>query len=308
MEDGARILQDCYDYHFTVGFFVVLTEKLTDLGIRHEVERDFLTSDGETKTPDFVVFDGDEMTDVLEHKASLSGPKGALDEAKSIAAKYKLLMHEREKSAPQVTLLYPIKKQETMDEVADELPDGLTLCSFDQETSHTELRFKLKGPVRSKPLRLLLQGDPIVFNPSISLSKYKYIKAGPPVTYTAADVWTLLPIFRGIQDVGRPSFEVDRGLLIERAKSFYPPWIRDNNQVTTARVDDALEFLDLIDFIDWKPGRSKIIIYTNKGSRSGEVLAYFAERMAKIRAKQARRRGRVAYAKGQTSLFDRPWR
>ncbi len=308
MEDDARILQDCYDYHFAVGFFVVLSEKLTELGIRHEVERDFLTPDGETRTPDFVVFDGGEISDVLEHKASLSGPKGAMDEAKSVSERYKLVVHEGVRSSPQVTLLYPVKKQAIIDEVVDDLPDDLTLCSFDQETSHTEIRFKLKGPVRSKPLRLLLQGDPIGFNPSISLSKYKYIKAGPPVTYTAADVWTMLPIFRGIRDVGRPSFEVDRNLLIERAKSFYPPWIRDNNQITASRVDDALEFLDVIDFIDWKRGRSKIVVYTNKGSRSGEVLAYFAERLAKIRAKQAKRKGRGKYAKGQLTLYDRPWR
>lgn len=308
MEDGTRILQDSYDYSSTVGFFVVLSERLTEKGIGHEVEQDFLTPDGETRTPDFAILEGNEVLDVLEHKASVSGPKGALDEAKSVAAKYRLLIRSGVKSTPQVTFLYPIKKQEIMDEIEDDLPDELTLCSFDQETSHTELRFKLKGAVKSKPLRALLQGDPITFNPSISFSKYKYIKAGPPVTYTAADIWTMFPVFRSIQDVGHPSYEVNRDLLIERAKDFYPPWIRNNNQITTGRVDTALEFLDAIDFIDWKPGRPRIIVYTNKGSRSGEVLAYFAHRLAKIRAKQAKRRGRVAYEKGQTTLWDRPWR
>lgn len=306
MESREGALRLCYKYVDTAAFFSVFSEKLSAAEILVEVERDFGTPGGGIARPDFVILERKKIVDALEHKASLPNPDQALLDLGEVHTKYSKLENEGVNSSPLVTLLYPIEKQDIIDEIAPELSSGLHLCGYDQVTKDTELRFRPKGQVRNERLNQILAGPPIVYQPEIVRSKYKFIRASPPTIYTAFELWRMFPLFQSVRTAHEPSHVVNLEQLTERARVFYPPWIRNNQQINSRRVRRALQFLDSIDFIDWKRGRSDIVVYRNRGRRSGDLLAYFSERWASLKPARGRRGKIGAISDDQTSISDFP--
>ncbi|MFQ5911442.1 MAG: hypothetical protein ACE5IJ_12100, partial [Thermoplasmata archaeon] len=188
-------------------------------------------------------------------------------------------------------------------EVSSQLPAELTLCSFDQTTRDTELRFKLKGSINHDPLEVILTGSPIVYRPELVHSRHKFVRGDPPTIYTAFEVWLMLPTFQNIRTAHEPSFIVNRQALLERARVFYPPWIRNNMQINANRVNHALSFLNEIDFVDWEPGEDEIVVYSTRGTRSGDLLEYFAERWTAL-LKKPPPRGVAVLSDSQKTLAD----
>lgn len=272
--------RSCLKYVDTVAFFSVFYRQLGKEGIEVTVEHDFQVPEGPKVRPDFAILDGVIVPDILEHKASLPEPGLATDELNSVSEKYSKIQSAGKVSTPQVTLLYPIEKQEIIEAIGPQMPASLTLCSFDQTVSHTEIRFKLRGPVRYKPLESMIEGPPLTFRPERVLSKHKFIRATPPAIYTAFEIWLVLPTFRLVRTAHERSFLVSRENLLRRTLVFYPPWIRNNVQINANRINRALQFLDKIDFVDWTQGQDEIVVYSTRGTRTGDLLRYFSEKWA----------------------------
>jgi hypothetical protein len=77
--DGREVVRDCQLYSDSVAFFYVLYSQLSEAGLSVEVEADRNTPRG-IKRPDFLISKSGRLTDVLEHKASLSDPAHTLAE------------------------------------------------------------------------------------------------------------------------------------------------------------------------------------------------------------------------------------
>lgn len=292
MPDGVGkedVLADCYLYGDTVTFFYVFQNALSDAGLKVEVEHDFDSPSGVKKSPDFAVLDEDTITDVLDHKASLPTPELAVKDLNRLAEKYRELSHNGVPSSPRISVLYPVGKQGIIDKISKALPANLTLCSFDQTTYDTEIDFKLHGQVNSSELSDVLRGGAVSFEPSIVRSSYKFIRADPPIPYTAFHLWGVFPTFLDIKSSGQKSFVVDRDNLLQRMENFYPPWIRNNKQVNSNRVANALRFLAQIKFVEWAPGDRDVLVYSTRGTRAGDLLQYFAEKWATAHKKRARK-------------------
>jgi len=279
--DRTSVLRDCHIYQDTVTFFYVLFETLSKAGVVVEIEQDIPVPAGGHRTPDFAVIDSGRLADVLDHKGSLPEAARTLIELTKMRARYRTFQHNGQNVSPQVTVLYPASKQAIIEDVRTQLPNDLTLCSFDQMTRDTEIKFRLQGPVKAQGLAQVLGTNPIEYRPSYVRSTYKFIKAEAPVVYTAFSVWWLFPSFRDTKTAYQRDYTVERDVLLSRLGKFYPPWIRNNLQLSSSRVNKALEFLSTIKFIDWAPGRNDIIVHSEKGSRSGDLLEYLAERWAK---------------------------
>lgn len=299
--EARDVVRDCQRYSDTVAFFYVFSKGLADAGAKVEVEHDMRTPKGNRRSPDFVVFDGLTVSDVLEHKGSLTDPSHTLEEFNNVEKKYRELLGSNGTDRPKVTLLYPSNQERVVDAIRSQIEPSLNLCAFDQTSAETEISFTLSGNTQSTIVEQILRGAPLQYDPAIVRSTYKYIRAGPPVPYVASEVWRILPTFKGVKEADMRIYDVDRTLLLDRMRQFYPPWIRDVQQVNASRVDDALEFLHWADFVQWKPGNRLIRVNSTRGSRSGDHLETLAREYVKYLEQRAGRRS-VRVEQGQKTL------
>jgi hypothetical protein len=301
-EDEVR---DCQRYSDTVALFYILKDALDKAGAKVEVEQDRKTPVGQVRCPDFLVVDHGDIIDVLEHKGSLTDPAHTLEEFNDVAKKYAEFDTSNGISRPQVTLLYPARQRSVVDRIRTQVDSKLTLCAFDQTSSDTSLSFKLEGKVTSTVLDGVLRGPPIIYEPAIVRSTYKFIRSDPPTAYIASEVWRVFPGMRNVKEADQTTHEVARSVLLTRMKDFYPPWIRGNDQVNSARIDRALTFLHLAKFIDWSPGSNKIRVNSSRGTRSGDLLETFARLYVKMNARRGKKVPR-GIPRGQKTLDQFP--
>lgn len=286
-DEAKALVRQSQIYADTVCFFQVLQGELQRAGLDCRVEEDFDAVDGAKKRPDFSVFGASEFTDVLEHKGSLPEPRYAIKELRQVATKYSQLLHDGKKVAPRVTVLYPASRAKVVNAIKSELPEGLTLCEFDQTTADDVLSFRLMGEVRSTVLRKIMAG-PLRYNPTSVRSSYRFIRADPPGIYTAFNTWQMMFSFRGIDTADSDSFPVERDALLERVNTFCPPWIRNNLQLRTQRLSQAITFLGRLEFVSLERSGQRILVHSEKGSRAGDLLRYFAQHWPRVMGSTAK--------------------
>lgn len=303
--EARDVVKECQRYSDTVAFFYVFSKGLVDSGVKVEIEQDRRSPTGARRVPDFLVIDGSKITDVVEHKGSLTDPEHTLEEFNEVAKKYSRIEGNDGVEEPRVTLLYPLHQKRVVDAVRVRIDSSLNLCGFDQTSKETEVSFALSGNVHSSGVDRVLRGPPLQYDPAIVRSTYKYIRSDPPVAYVASEVWRILPTFKGVKEADLRIYDVSRDLLLERMRQFYPPWIRELQQINSARVDGALLFLNSAGFVQWKPGNRIIRVNSTRGSRSGDHLETFAREFVKHIERRAGRRP-MGVAKGQRTLDQFP--
>jgi hypothetical protein len=280
--DAADVLQECYVYENSVAFFVVFHKHLGSLGTRVEVEHDFDSPTGVKRVPDFAILEGEQIVEVVEHKGSLpSSNEYASKEVNSAAKKYSNLIHEGTSARPRISVVYPIKSQVRINKIRDTVDSTIGLYSFDQSSSETELSFTLDRGPESPLLSRLIADGPIVYDPVLARSRFKYLRAEPPLILVAINLWAVLSTFKTMADVGKASFQVNLNSLREVHAAFYPPWIRNNLQLNSSRLTRALAFLARLEFVEVHRGGS-VTVFPERGSRSGELGQYFANKFASI--------------------------
>lgn len=280
-EEAKSLVRQSQIYADTVCFFQVFSGELKAVGSDCEVEADIDSTDGAKKRPDFSLTKGSDLSDVVEHKGSLPEARLATKELRAVATKYSKLIHEGKPVSPHITVLYPASRTKVVKAIKPDLPKELTLCEFDQATVDDVLTFKLDGQVNSPVLRKVLSG-PIRYNPTSVRSTYKFIRADPPGIYTSFTIWQMLYPFRGVETSDSESFPVEREALLERVNTFCPPWIRNNLQLRTNRVGQALAFLGRLEFVSLERSGQRIIVHSEKGSRAGDLLRYFAQQWPRL--------------------------
>jgi len=188
----------------------------------------------------------------------------------------------------------------------NDIPKDLKLCYFD--LSDTEITFQKKVEVNHQDLFHIIKLSPY---PCMRkhFSKHKFIKAEPPVVYTAFEVNLMLRTFLDVKTVMQDQFTVKRDDVLSIMNTYYPPWINENlKQMSSKRLNNALEFLDKIDMIDWKREKGEIIVNRGRGKRSGDILKNLAIKWCKLQEKEHKKRRKRKKVVGketiQKSLFE----
>jgi hypothetical protein len=293
-ENVEKLIKECHIYQDTVTFFSVIYEFGNNNSIPLQIEKEFQGMDGNNKTPDFALVQGSHIVDVLEHKGTLSAsPQAAIDEVNEVVAKYSKLKKDDVVSSPNIAFLAPSCADEVVKKIRPEIPSNVTLCCYDQSSVDDEIGFSIIGRSSSRLVDDILSRTPIKFRPSLIRSTYKFIKASPPLIYTAYQLRSQFYIYRDIRSADEDEYRVSRRKLLSDAETFYPPWIRNNHQLNAGRVDDALRFLDQIGYVSWKSG-DEILVYPSMGSRSGDQIEYLARKLAAARTKERKTREKSA--------------
>jgi len=294
-----KILKDCDDYTDSVTFFSVFKDEMDKAKLSCEVEHDFKISGSkrENRNPDFAIMKGNDIIDVIEHKASISSPQNALEEFTDAEKQYRILDYNGVVSKPSITVLYPEWSRIHVDKVRDKVPSDVSLCAFDQTSADDVITFKLEGDGCCDDVKEILDGNSIRFK-ATAYSKYKFIRRDPPIPYTAFQIWGLLYGFLDSKSSDKVEIPVSYKELCRRAEYFFPPWIRNNHQVKSNRMMSALKFLQTTKFVKIA-GDDTIVRYSNRGTKSGDLQAYFAkkyaEKIMKIKdADKAKKRKSIA--------------
>ena len=299
------IITECNQYFDTVIVFSFLQKKFFDQNINHFIERTVKISSGTKQViPDFIIFKNNTLSDIIEHKASISKDKElAIKDINYCYKKYHKIQYNNKEFEPNVVLLYPDKSQYMINQIQEDIPDKLGLCQFNLKD--ISINFSRDCTFSNQILNRIFDLGPYICSIK-EFSKQKFIKSEPPIVYTAFQITQILPSFCDVRTAFEVSFIVKREDLLRSMKYYYPPWISENlNQINSNRINNALIFLDDIKHIDWNKGNDEITVYRKKGSRSGDILRYFADKWCKIQEKGKHSRKKKKYlAVGQKTLFD----
>jgi hypothetical protein len=300
-----KMQKDCADYLDSVTFFSVLSESLFERGIKVEIEHDFNVT-GKTNSPvnpDFAIIENNGIIDILEHKASMSSPRNALSEIRKAHSNYSRLDYNGSPCTPKITILYPLNDKDVIDEIRGETPPEISLCSFDSKSDDGIITFNLEGDICCKKAKELINGNSIRFR-ATKYSNYKYIRHNAPTVYNAIIVWGLLYSFLDVRSARTNQQEVSRKVLIERGENYYQPWIRNNKQIRTDRINDGLQFLAKIKFIKVIDGDT-ILVLLNRGTKAGDLTDYFIRKYVEDKLQQTQRKSK-RYKKGEKVLEEEP--
>ncbi|MBE3093862.1 MAG: hypothetical protein IMZ52_02440 [Actinobacteria bacterium] len=304
------VVEECLNYIETVQVFSFLDKKLDDSQIEHEIEKDLELKPPKTKcNPDFIIH-RDELTDILEHKASLpNNEEYVLEEITDCYNKYNTVMFNKVECQPNLIFLYPKKKEYLIKKIQNQIPKGIQLCYFN--LGDQEIDFQKDVKVVHPELANVLKYSPYPYARH-NYSKHKFIKAEPHQVYTAFQVNLILRSFQDISTVNQPSYIVKKDDVLSVMNTYYPPWINENlMQINSGRLNHALEFLDKIEAIEWDREKGEITVFKEKGRKSGDILKNYAKKWCKIQAKkkQSKSRKKIEHVEPsqknvQTSLSD----
>ena len=111
-------------------------------------------------------------------------------------------------------------------------------------------RNQTKHPLSSRQQLLSFFNPTFIIPRSGELAKYRFILSHAPVPYTACNVyntlWNLIPAAQLLAK----EFQVKYSDILSIFNTFFPPWLRPEiKQMTVTRLDDALNFLQVVGWI-----------------------------------------------------------
>ena len=279
MQTKDEILAEKEVYWNSVLFFAAFFTFCSKNGIPCFIEPKFKGNDGNPKYPDFAIFKKKVLKIILEHKGSL--PKD-LDKIYKIVSetkeKYEILEVNSHKISSRVVLLFPKSCEEIIDQIDNKKID-LEIIVFNlRDEENISFVWFFKKPIRDSLLDQIVSTK-IPCNED-DFSKYKFIRKDPHPIYTAWILKNLIfPCFKTPYNYGKEKFRIQLKNIYEQAESFFPPWIgTDIKQITSRRINKALDFLKFVKFIDLDIQSKEVIFYNNRGTRTGDILEYFAKK------------------------------
>jgi hypothetical protein len=122
----------------------------------------------------------------------------------------------------------------------------------------------------------------------------KFLKQTPPVPYSA---WTIWQVVWASVPAFKEDFTVKHSTILKECQNFYPSWLsRDTEQITEGRVNDALELLRFVGWVDYegKAGPQTIVqIHYAKGDKiRSEAFHFLARKYNELKRRKTSTRGR----------------
>lgn len=156
---------------------------------------------------------------------------------------------------------------------------------------------RIAGQIADASIEQFLPADVHISLNVKLLSIYKILKSEPPLPYIAEIVYSAL--WNNRYDYGKDSFEASKSNVNKIVKILYPPYLRSPTggnveQLLPGRVDKALNFLEMIEWIKQEPPDT-IRVYVDKGRKILDLRKHLIEALARVKAErepQSGRRGR----------------
>lgn len=268
-------------YSKTILFFACFYKHLKSRGIRVEVEQKL-----KNKIPDFIIYKKNDITTIIEHKASLPYNKEhALKTIREVYNKYSNLSNINY----DIAILCPVTVEKVLKEIKEDILDTIVLIfDLNQEEGKISIS-KFVGNINDIKLNEAIDID-ISCNRE-DFSRFKFIRKPPPnPIYTAYFLWNVVfNAFKEPEYYTEESFEIKYENIVREANTFYPEWIKNKSQVSKGEINKALDFLKKIGFIKWNREKEKITIFHKRGTRIGDIIEYFAKKYVKFKEKEVKK-------------------
>jgi hypothetical protein len=245
--------------------------------------------------PDLQVL-GDRIT-LIEEKGSLPTDKDLLEKELLDVIDYQCeRLYRGEKFTPQVVLLCPSEVYRARRGTLRRHESDLAVLSYPYPVEDPIKLQLVQGRIADPKLASLLEAQPVIVDLARTIiPTVKFLKQAPPVPYTAWAIWQVVwasvPAFK-------EDFPVKYPTILKECQKFYPSWIsQDTEQITAGRVNDALELLRHVGWVEFegKPSMQTVIqIHYTKGDRiRSETFHFLARKHAELRSRRDRAQARV---------------
>lgn len=135
------------------------------------------------------------------------------------------------------------------------------------------------GSIRDGELNAVLQDRLKVPHDRQRTPMYKFIRAEPPVPYTATVLWRILMVFH---KPFQSQYMVKYSTVREECQTLFTPWLsKDKEQLTPGRLNKALDLLQYLGWVQWNKSAGEIMVFPTRGTRVADLADYFCERAAK---------------------------
>lgn len=275
---------------------------LEEKGFQAFVERKVQTSQGGEHIPDIFVI-GDERT-FIEEKGSLPGTKENFAKEISNVLEYSQEhVFEGARFTPQLVLLCPEDVIQAKSSALASYRRRLCVVSYPFPVEDPIVFKRHQGKIIDEKLIPLLAGKEKVAQSRSLVPKIKFLRGDPPVPYSAWHIWLATWSYSSTQ---MEDFKVNYSAVLEHCKLFYPPWLsQESSQITQGRLNDALELLAYVGWVEFKPPLSLKTIITvrfSKGDRIRKETFEFLTRkyieFLSVKSKKLKRhRGRLPSAR-----------
>lgn len=262
------------------------------------VERRVQTAKGGEHVPDIFVI-GDQRT-FIEEKGSLPGTKeNFIKEISNVLEYSQEHVFEGAHFTPQVVLLCPEDVVQSKNSALAVYKRNLCVTSYSFPVEDPIVFKRHQGKIVDEKLIPILTGKEKVAQSRTLVPKIKFLRGDPPVPYSAWHIWLATWSFSSTQ---MEDFSVNYSAVLEHCKLFYPPWLsQESSQITQGRLNDALELLAYVGWVEFKPPlspRTPITVRFTRGDRIRKETFEFLTRkyieLLSVRSKTLRkRRGRL---------------
>lgn len=256
-------------------------------GIKVWAEPVLKLPDGKFKTPDLLLAKNEWV--ILDYKEITSRAKTTLNSHLSDVAQYRQQFTlGKVNFEPDIGLICPLNIAPAFKELVNTAP--VLGCRLGK---NIRLR-RVAGDFRSHEISNLFPSE-TSFPLATQLSMQKFLRHDPKaIAYTAEIVRTVL--WQLNQTLGSDDIVATRKQLIDAMTTLYPPYLLSHKgdgfdiyQVTSGRVNQALEFLDKIDFVTIKKAprerENEDVISTSrrKAPQVTNFIEYFIKKEAELR-------------------------
>jgi hypothetical protein len=288
------------NYDETVLLFAILERIINDLGEELQIEPICVKPSGEECKPDLLL-DESKFKTIIEHKASLSENElNIRDIMVEIYEKYYPLL---EKDKDQLAALFPERDRNNVGLIQYMINENLILSTFNILRHPRELELALiRGRFNSKILAgMMSQRFPYSNRES---AKFKLLRNPTPTPLAADIIWSfvLLPLY-GLIGGLRGAASIDYSRIVDETSTL----IRGDRKVAknTAEkiVNDALKFLDDIEWIEYKNVKGPVKIFPDKSKGKGAVRDLFCEKWYETKVAESQKESKPAEEEKYEQLF-----
>ena len=238
------------------------------------------------KTPDLLLAQQDWLA--LDYKQITSRSKTTLNTHITDVNEYRQTFTFRGTSfEPDVAIICPMNVASAFRDLVNTVP--ILSCKLGKNIKLKRVAGQFKSPELSK-----LFSEEVAFPLATELTMQKFLRHDPKaIAYTAEIVRTVL--WQLNATLGSDDVQATRQQLVDIMSTLYPPYLRSHKseefevqQVTSGRVNQALEFLEKIDFISIKKAErgkeNEDVISTSKrkGLQVTNFRDFFIQKQAEL--------------------------
>ena len=198
---------------------------------------------------------------------------------------------ENKKFVPQVILLCPDDVYEERSQTLRKYSRELAIVVYPASVEDPFALNLVQGKVSDQKIASILKGSDQIPHARTVYPAIKFLSSPPPVPYSTFFIWQVIWNYAG---TSHSDFKVEYSAILKQCKSFYPSWQRkDVEQITYGRLNDALELLSYLEWVEYEgklSNTTKITVRYSKGDRlRSSTLDYFIKKYIEMKSQKEKK-------------------